>query len=41
MHFGDDCDVGSAFGGFDRRTHAGQAAADDDDVVLDQALCPS
>ena len=36
MHLGDDRDVGPAFGRFDRRAHPGQAAADDDHVVLYQ-----
>jgi len=38
VHLGDDCDVGSAFGRLDRRAHPSQAAADDDDVVLDHLV---
>ena len=36
VHLGDDGDVGTAFGGFDGCAHAGEPAADDDDVVFDQ-----
>jgi len=35
MHLGNDGYVGSALGGFDRRAHTGQTAANDDDIVLD------
>ena len=38
VHFRDDRDVGAALGGLDRGAHAGEAAADDDDVVLDHYL---
>jgi hypothetical protein len=35
MHLADDGDVGSAFSCFHSSAHAGQAATNDDDVVLD------
>ena len=40
MHFRNDRDVGAALGGFHRGAHPGEAAADDDDVVLDHYFEP-
>jgi hypothetical protein len=37
MHFGNDRHVGSALGGFDGCAHSSEPAADDYDIVLDQA----
>ena len=36
MQFGDDSHIGPALGSFNRRTHASQAATNDDHIVLDQ-----
>ena len=41
VHFRDDGDVGTALGGFHRGAHAGETAADDDDVVLNQVTALS
>jgi hypothetical protein len=40
MHLRDDRHVGAALGGLNGRAHAGQATADNDDVVLDHSWCP-
>jgi hypothetical protein len=37
VHFGNDRHVGSALGGFDGCAHSSEPAADDYDIVLDQA----
>jgi hypothetical protein len=38
VHLGNDCHVGTAFGGLHGGPHSGEPPANDYDIVLDQAI---